>query len=138
MKANALIILAVISAVTSLEICPYTPIKKVIRTAIRNFDSAAKQTVAIQHLMEEMVEASWGVVVVEDPELIGSEVHWTVPNAWQVEGKEAFCVTVINGWQYNVFLVHNKKLRQEKSPSIDRYSSAVHINQTRSSEFSYV
>lgn len=36
-------------------------------------------------------------------QLINSDVHWTIPDHTTTSGSPAFCLAVVNNWQYNIF-----------------------------------
>ncbi|KAE9412203.1 hypothetical protein Angca_001557 [Angiostrongylus cantonensis] len=57
----------------------------------------------IRRIIEDVFGGSWGVLVIRDPELVSNQVHWTIPEHNNVDGSPGFCLSVIKGWQYNVF-----------------------------------
>ncbi|KAI1723730.1 hypothetical protein DdX_03901 [Ditylenchus destructor] len=69
------------------------PIRAVIERAI------------IRRILEDIYGGSWGVLIIKNPELISTSVHWTIPDHRNKDGSPAFCLYVVGEaqWQYNVF-----------------------------------
>ena len=57
--------------------------------------------------MEDIYGGTWGVVIIKDPSLISSSIHWTIPDHKHRDGTPAFCLHMEKGWQYNVFKTGN-------------------------------
>ncbi|CAI2354871.1 unnamed protein product [Caenorhabditis sp. 36 PRJEB53466] len=57
----------------------------------------------IRRILEDIYGGTWGVLVIRNPALVSKEVHWTFPDHNNSDGSPAFCLAVINQWQYNVF-----------------------------------
>jgi hypothetical protein len=57
--------------------------------------------------MEDLYGGTWGVLIVKDPALVSTEVHWTIPDHKHIDGSAAFCLHVHQSWQYNVFKTGN-------------------------------
>ncbi|KAL3118374.1 hypothetical protein niasHT_001010 [Heterodera trifolii] len=76
----------------------------IIRTnEIVSKDDAPLQMQVIRRIMEDIYGGSWGVLIIKEPDLISTVIHWTFPDHRHRDGSAAFCLHVENGWQYNVF-----------------------------------
>ncbi|VDM52084.1 unnamed protein product [Angiostrongylus costaricensis] len=62
----------------------------------------------IRRIIEDVSGGSWGVLIIRNPELVSYQVHWTIPEHNNVDGSPGFCLSVIKGWQYNVFKTGSK------------------------------
>ncbi|PAV83914.1 hypothetical protein WR25_05279 [Diploscapter pachys] len=57
----------------------------------------------IRRILEDIYGGTWGVLIIKNPNLISQEVHWTIPDHVNTDGSPAFCLVVVNRWQFNVF-----------------------------------
>uniref|UniRef100_A0A1I8A9T3 ULP_PROTEASE domain-containing protein n=1 Tax=Steinernema glaseri TaxID=37863 RepID=A0A1I8A9T3_9BILA len=53
--------------------------------------------------MEDIYGGTWGVLIIKDPSLVSNDIHWTIPDHKHRDGSSAFCLSVTNNWQYNIF-----------------------------------
>ena len=91
-------VLTAFVCVYGLENCPSAEMNAEIE-ALNKFDFPSSLVMQLlQQRIQDKFGGSWGVVIVDDPNLINDKVHWTIP------GNE-FCVTVKNGIQYNLFKI---------------------------------
>ncbi|CAO4379137.1 unnamed protein product [Caenorhabditis nigoni] len=112
---------------SGLNNCPTAPIRSVIQRAAETTKDAVTQMQMIRRILEDIYGGTWGVLVIRDPALVSKEVHWTFPDHNNSDGSPAFCLAVVNKWQYNVF-----KTGQDDSPHrvtieniIQRFSSGT-------------
>ncbi|CAA99801.1 uncharacterized protein CELE_C54D10.9 [Caenorhabditis elegans] len=123
----AFIILNLSRICYGLNNCPTIPIRSVIQRAAETTKDAVTQMQMIRRILEDIYGGTWGVLVIRDPALVSKDVHWTFPDHNNLDGSPAFCLTVVNEWQYNVF-----KTGQIDSPQrvtidnmIQRFSSGT-------------
>uniref|UniRef100_A0AC34RPD7 Uncharacterized protein n=1 Tax=Panagrolaimus sp. JU765 TaxID=591449 RepID=A0AC34RPD7_9BILA len=57
--------------------------------------------------MEDIYGGTWGVLIIKEPHLVSTSVHWTIPDHKHKDGSPAFCLHVEKGWQYNIFKTGN-------------------------------
>uniref|UniRef100_A0AC34FDG1 Uncharacterized protein n=1 Tax=Panagrolaimus sp. ES5 TaxID=591445 RepID=A0AC34FDG1_9BILA len=83
-------------------------VKPIIERAIESAGlEAPLQMQIIRRIMEDLYGGSWGVLIIKNPQLVSTSVHWTIPDHKHEDGSTAFCLYVKNGWQYNVFKTGN-------------------------------
>uniref|UniRef100_A0A7E4VZ65 Uncharacterized protein n=1 Tax=Panagrellus redivivus TaxID=6233 RepID=A0A7E4VZ65_PANRE len=88
----------------SLKNCPMPTVRPIIDRAHATAGiDAPLQMQVIRRIMEDIYGGSWGVIIIKDPALVSSSVHWTIPDHKHKDGSSAFCLYVKNSWQYNVF-----------------------------------
>ncbi|KAI6199872.1 Transient-receptor-potential-like protein [Aphelenchoides besseyi] len=68
---------------------------------------AALQMQLIRRIHEDLFGGTFGVLIIKNAELVSSAVHWTIPDHRHDDGTPAFCLTIENGWQYNIFKTGN-------------------------------
>uniref|UniRef100_A0A914HYN5 Uncharacterized protein n=1 Tax=Globodera rostochiensis TaxID=31243 RepID=A0A914HYN5_GLORO len=121
------------SAASGIANCPMNVIKHIIvrTTEFVSNDDAPLQMQIIRRIMEDIYGGNWGVLIIKEPELISSVIHWTFPDHRHRDGSAAFCLHVERGWQYNVFKTGDidteDRLTVEKTkfiPSIDDKESS--------------
>ncbi|ULT88722.1 hypothetical protein L3Y34_007726 [Caenorhabditis briggsae] len=100
---------------SGLNNCPIAPIRSVIQRAAETTKDAVTQMQMIRRILEDIYGGTWGVLVIRNPALVSKD------------GSPAFCLAVVNKWQYNVF-----KTGQDDSPHrvtieniIQRFSSGT-------------
>ncbi|CAI5451178.1 unnamed protein product [Caenorhabditis angaria] len=98
-----LLLLIFCSGGLGLNNCPTSPIRAVIQRAAETTEDAVTQMQMIRRILEDIYGGTWGVLVIRNPSLVSKEVHWTFPDHTNEDGSAAFCLAVVNKWQYNVF-----------------------------------
>ncbi|CAD6186960.1 unnamed protein product [Caenorhabditis auriculariae] len=88
---------------SALNNCPTSSIRAVIERAAETTVDPVIQIQMVRRILEDVYGGTWGVLVIRNPALVSKEVHWTFPDHSNEDGSPAFCLTVINGIQYNVF-----------------------------------
>ncbi|KAH7715219.1 Protein C54D10.9, partial [Aphelenchoides avenae] len=84
--------------------CPMEPIKPVIQRSVEAAGKdAALQMQIIRRIIEDVYGGTWGVLIIKNPDLVSTAVHWTIPDHKHRDGSPAFCLHVEKNWQYNVF-----------------------------------
>ncbi|KAK6753462.1 hypothetical protein RB195_012821 [Necator americanus] len=106
-----IVLLQVISAQAALQNCPMASIRSIVSRATEVTKDPATQMQMIRRIIEDIYGGSWGVLIIRNPTLVSSEVHWTIPDHNNADGTPGFCLTVVKGWQYNVFKTGAKDLR---------------------------
>uniref|UniRef100_A0A183C087 DUF2528 family protein n=1 Tax=Globodera pallida TaxID=36090 RepID=A0A183C087_GLOPA len=93
------------SAASGIANCPMNVIKHIIvrTTEFVSNEDAPLQMQVIRRIMEDIYGGNWGVLIIKEPELISTVIHWTFPDHRHRDGSAAFCLHVERGWQYNVF-----------------------------------
>uniref|UniRef100_A0A183CPQ7 Inner membrane protein n=1 Tax=Globodera pallida TaxID=36090 RepID=A0A183CPQ7_GLOPA len=93
------------SAASGIANCPMNVIKHIIvrTTEFVSNEDAPLQMQIIRRIMEDIYGGNWGVLIIKEPELISTVIHWTFPDHRHRDGSAAFCLHVERGWQYNVF-----------------------------------
>ncbi|KAI6236957.1 hypothetical protein M3Y95_00214300 [Aphelenchoides besseyi] len=88
--------------------CPMVTSKPIIQRAIEAAGSdAALQMQLIRRIHEDLFGGTFGVLIIKNAELVSNAVHWTIPDHRHDDGTPAFCLTIENGWQYNIFKTGN-------------------------------
>lgn len=91
---------------SEIDNCPMRVVRQIIGKAAEmtvKANDAPLQMQIVRRIMEDIYGGTWGVLIIKDPELISTAVHWTFPDHRHRDGSAAFCLHVENGWQYNVF-----------------------------------
>ena len=65
--------------------------------------------------MEDIFGGAWGVLIIKQPELISTAVHWTFPDHRHKDGSPAFCLHMEASWQYNVFKTGDQDTEERMS-----------------------
>lgn len=84
------------------------PIRSIVQRATDATPDPATQMQMIRRIIEDIFGGSWGVLIIRNPALVSSEIHWTIPDHNNSDGSPAFCLAVVKGWQYNVFKTGSK------------------------------
>ncbi|KAI6213633.1 Transient-receptor-potential-like protein [Aphelenchoides besseyi] len=94
--------------ITAINNCPMVTSKPIIQRAIEAAGSdAALQMQLIRRIHEDLFGGTFGVLIIKNAELVSNAVHWTIPDHRHDDGTPAFCLTIENGWQYNIFKTGN-------------------------------
>ncbi|EFP05407.1 hypothetical protein CRE_27116 [Caenorhabditis remanei] len=122
-----LLILGFSKICSGLNNCPTTPIRSVIQRAAETTKDAVTQMQMIRRILEDIYGGTWGVLVIRNPALVSKEVHWTFPDHNNSDGSPAFCLAVVNQWQYNVFKTGSNDSPQRVTIEniIQRFSSGT-------------
>ncbi|KAL6741634.1 hypothetical protein Aduo_014868 [Ancylostoma duodenale] len=97
------VLLQIITAQAALQNCPMSPIRSIVHRATEATKDPATQMQMIRRIIEDIYGGTWGVLIIRNPALVSSEVHWTIPDHNNADGSPAFCLAVVKGWQYNIF-----------------------------------
>ncbi|PAV61208.1 hypothetical protein WR25_06842 [Diploscapter pachys] len=103
------------------------PVRAIIQRAANTTRDATTQMQMIRRILEDIYGGTWGVLIIKNPNLISQEVHWTIPDHVNTDGSPAFCLVVVNRWQFNVF----KTGPQDR---VDRVTVEDIVNKIRQSD----
>ncbi|CAJ0586270.1 unnamed protein product, partial [Mesorhabditis spiculigera] len=80
-------------------------IRAIIQRAAMSTKDPATQMQMIRRVLEDIHGGQWGVLIIRNPSMVSqvADVHWTIPDHTNSDGSPAFCLAVVNRWQYNVF-----------------------------------
>ncbi|CAJ0950068.1 unnamed protein product, partial [Mesorhabditis belari] len=78
-------------------------VRAIIQRAATSTKDPATQMQMIRRVLEDIHGGSWGVLIIKNPNMVSQDVHWTIPDHTNEDGSPAFCLAVVNRWQYNIF-----------------------------------
>ncbi|CAI4223318.1 unnamed protein product [Auanema sp. JU1783] len=103
-----LFLLIIRESLTALNNCPMNHVRNIVIRANQQTKDPAIQMQMIRRIIEDIYGGSWGVLIIRNPELVSHDIHWTIPDHTNPDRSPAFCLTVVNRWQYNIFKTGSK------------------------------